>query len=193
MPWVRVLKTLEEIVGPRACFGERGGGGGGVGWNMKGFKKMGEKVSSNTYSRTVVQYRYQKCTTCFFLSGTGTNKCGIGTRLLLPLSSLMGTGTSECGTCTNLLLPCFSALVPVPILVVSVPLYKNFQNSLHFRFHCMLASCTASNPLQTDLCLLNCVLHSLDTFMLTLEPSLLHVIKSPKVRTKLETHSSTRV
>ena len=57
----------------------------------------------------------------------------------------------------------------------------------------MLTSCTASNPLQTDLCLLNCVLHSLGTFMLTLVSSLLHVIKSPKVRTELATLGSIRV
>ena len=125
--------------------------------------------------------------------GTGTSKCGIGTRLLLPLFSLTGTGTNKCGTGTKSALHYFSSLVPVPILVVPVPLYKNFQNSLHFGFHCMLASCTASNPLQTDLCFLNCVLHSHNTFTLTLESSLLHVIKSPKVRTYLATQGSTRV
>ena len=57
----------------------------------------------------------------------------------------------------------------------------------------MLTSYTASNPLQTDLCLLNCLLHSLDTFTLTLESSLLHVIKNPKVRTELATQGSRRV
>ena len=108
-----------------------GGGGGGGGWwaagNMKGLKKKkGEKGSSNTHSHTVVSVLVQKCTTCFFLSGTSNNKCGTGTRLVLPLFSLMGTSTSECGTGTNLLLPCFSTLVPVPILVVLVPLYKIF-------------------------------------------------------------------
>ena len=104
-----------------------------------------------------------------------------------------GTGTGKCGTGTKLSLPYFSASVPVPIIVVPVPLCRNFQNSLHFGFHCTLASCTASNPLQTDLCLLNCVLHSLGTFTLTLESSLLHVIKSPKVRTELANNGSTRV
>ena len=34
---------------------------------------------------------------------------------------------------------------------------------------------------QTDLCLLNCIIHSLGTFTLTLESSLPKVIKSPKV------------
>ena len=106
---------------------------------------MGEKGSSNTH---------------FISTATiGVSVVpGTGTRFLLPLFSLMGSGTnecctstSECGTDTNLLLPCFSALVPIPILVVPVPLYKNFQSSLHFRFHCMLASCTAPNPLQTYL------------------------------------------
>ena len=57
----------------------------------------------------------------------------------------------------------------------------------------MLDSLTASYPLQTDLCLLNCVLHSLGTFTLTLESSVLHVIKNPKVRTELATQGSRRV
>ena len=57
----------------------------------------------------------------------------------------------------------------------------------------MLASFTASYPLQTDLCLLNCVLHSLDTFTLTLESSILHVIKNLKVRIELATQGSRRV
>ena len=134
---------------------------------MKGLKKMGGQNSSNDL---------------FTHGGTGTSKCVIGTRLLRPLFSLMGTDTNKCGTGTKLLLPCFSALVPIPIIVVPVPLSKNFKNSLHFGFHCTLTSCTTSNSLQTDLCLLNCVLHSLSTFTLTLESSLLHVIKSPKVQ-----------
>ena len=116
-----------------------------------------------------------------------------GTKLPLPRFFIMGTGTSKCGTGTKLFMPLIPVLVPVPIIVVPVPLCRNFQNSLHFGFHCMLASCTTSNPLQTDLCLLNCVLHSLGTFTLTLESSLLHVIKSPKVRIELETQGSTRV
>ena len=57
----------------------------------------------------------------------------------------------------------------------------------------MLASFTASYPLQTDLCLLNCVLHSLGTFTLTLESSILHVIKNPKVLIELATQGSKRV
>ena len=57
----------------------------------------------------------------------------------------------------------------------------------------MLASCTASHPLQTDLFLLNCVRHSLGTFTLTLESSVLHVIKNPKVQIELETQGSRRV
>ena len=57
----------------------------------------------------------------------------------------------------------------------------------------MLASFTASYPLQIDLCLLNSVLHSLDTFTLTLESSVLHVIKNPKVRIELATQGSRRV
>ena len=101
---------------------------------MKGFKKWKKKALQIPIH--VRRYRYQKCTTCFFV-------IGIGTILLLPSFSLMGTSTSECGTDTILLLPCFSALVSVPILVVPVPLYKNFHNSLHFGFHCILASCIA--------------------------------------------------
>ena len=128
---------------------------------------MGEKGSSNTHSCTVVPIPVSVVPIplfyCrFFLSGYQYQKCGIGTTLLLP---------------------CFPALVPVPILVVPVPLYKNFQNSLHFGFHYMLASCTASHPLQIDLCLLNRVLQSLDTFTLTMESYVLHVIKNPKVQT----------
>ena len=57
----------------------------------------------------------------------------------------------------------------------------------------MLASFTASYPLQTDLCLLNCVLHFLGTFTLTLESSVLHVIKNPKVLIELATQGSKRV
>ena len=106
---------------------------------------------------------------------------------------IMGSGTSKCGTGTKLLLPLIPVSVPIPIIVVPVPLCRNFQNSLHFLFHCTLASCTTSNPIQTDLCLLNCVLHSLGTFTLTLESSLLHVIKSLKVRIELTTQGSTRV
>ena len=125
--------------------------------------------------------------------GTGTIKCGTSTKLTLPLFFIMGTGTSKCGTSTKLLLPLIPVSIPVPIIMVPVPLCRNFQNSLHFGFPCRLASCNALNPLQTDLCFLNCVLHSLGTFTLTLESSLLHVIKSPKVRTELETQGSTRV
>ena len=54
----------------------------------------------------------------------------------------------------------------------------------------MLASFTASYPLQLDLCLLNCVLHSLDTFTLTLESSVLLVIKIPRVRIELAIQGS---
>ena len=57
----------------------------------------------------------------------------------------------------------------------------------------MLPSFTALNPLQTGLYLLNCVLHSLGTFTLTLESSLLQVIKSPKVRIELATQGSRKV
>ena len=42
-----------------------------------------------------------------------------------------GTGTSKCGTSTTLLLPCFLALVPIAILVVQVPPYKNFPIILY--------------------------------------------------------------
>ena len=115
---------------------------------------------------------------------------------------------------TKSVLPVFSWLVPVPISVVPVPLcyclifqpwyhYQFWWYRYHFTkvsrilyifgFHCMLASFIASNPLQIDLCLLNCVLHFLGTFTLTLESSLLHVIKNPKVRTKLATQGLGRV
>ena len=57
----------------------------------------------------------------------------------------------------------------------------------------MLTSFTASYPLQTDLCLLNCVLDSLGTFMLTLELSILLVIKIPRVRKELSIQGSRRV
>ena len=115
---------------------------------------------------------------------------GTDTKSVLSVFFLVGTGNSKCGTCTTLLLPLFQPWYQYQFLVVPVPLYKNFQNSLHFGFHCMLASFTALHPLQTDLCLLNCVLHSLSTFTLTLESSVLHVIKNPKVRTELATQSS---
>ena len=57
----------------------------------------------------------------------------------------------------------------------------------------MLTSFTASYPLQTDLCLLNCVLHSLGTFTLTFESSVLLVIKIPRVRKELAIQGSRRV
>ena len=57
----------------------------------------------------------------------------------------------------------------------------------------MLASFTASYPLQTDLCLLNYVLHSLGTFTLTLESSVLLVIKIRRVRKELAIQGSRRV
>ena len=57
----------------------------------------------------------------------------------------------------------------------------------------MLASFTDSYPLQTDLCLLNYVLHSLGTFTLTLESSVLLVIKIPRVRKELVIQGSRRV
>ena len=57
----------------------------------------------------------------------------------------------------------------------------------------MLASFTASYPLQTDLSFLNCVLHSLITFTLTLESSVLLVIKIPRVRTELAIQGARRV
>ena len=54
----------------------------------------------------------------------------------------------------------------------------------------MLASFLASYPLQTDLCLLNYVLHSLDTFTLTFESVVLLVIKIPRVQIELEIQGS---
>ena len=57
----------------------------------------------------------------------------------------------------------------------------------------MLTSFTASYPLQADLCLLNCVLHSLGTFTLTLESSVLLAIKIPKVRKELTIEGLRRV
>ena len=49
-------------------------------------------------------------------------------------------------TGTNMLLHLISASVPVPIRVVPIPLYKNFQNSLRFGFQCTLTSYTALKP-----------------------------------------------
>ena len=54
----------------------------------------------------------------------------------------------------------------------------------------MLVSFPASYPLQTDLCLLNYALHSLDTFTLTLESVVVLVIKIPRVRTELAIQGS---
>ena len=58
--------------------------------------------------------------------GTGTSKCGIGTKLPLPLFFIMGTGASKCGTGTKLLLPLIPVSVPVPIIMVLIPLCRNF-------------------------------------------------------------------
>ena len=137
---------------------------------MKGFKILGEKPFKwPIYAR---RYRYQKCTAVFFR---------------------VGTGSSKCGTSTTLLLPIFSALVPVPIFsgtgttLQKFPEFSTFWISLyaHF-FHCFI-------PLQTDLCLLNCVLHSLSTFTLTLESFVLLGIKIPRVKKELANQGSRRV
>ena len=59
---------------------------------MKGFQKWEEKGSSN----------YP-----FTHGGTGTSKCGIGTKSALPCFFLIGTGTNKCGTSTKFPLPLF--------------------------------------------------------------------------------------
>ena len=111
----------------------------------------------------------------------GTSKCGTGTESVLsglpwvvpvPLCYChcvsVGTSTNMCGTGTTIFFFCF--------FFVAVPIYRNFQNSVHLGFHWMLTSFPASYPFQPDLCSRNCVLHSLDTFTLTLESAVLLVI-----------------
>ena len=98
---------------------------------MRGFKKWEEKGPSNDP---------------FTHDGTGTSKCGTGTKLPLPLFFIMGTSTSKCGTDTKLLLP----LIPVSIPVLTgtnysgtgttlqkFPKFSTFWISLYARFlHC---------------------------------------------------------
>ena len=98
-------------------------------------------------------------------------------------------GTNKTGTGTTWLLPLFLCWYRYHFFfffLASVPIYRTFQNALHLGFNWMLTSFPASYPFQPDLCSWNCVLHSLDTFTLTLESAVLLVITIPRVRTYLK-------
>ena len=53
-----------------------GGGGGGRGAGVGKWEKKALQIPIHAW-----RYRYQKCTACFFLIGTGTNKCDTSTTL----------------------------------------------------------------------------------------------------------------
>ena len=92
--------------------------------------------------------------------------------------------------------PCTSVLVPFSVVPVPLWYCNNFPASVLVPFsvvpvplwYCHFLSPSVPVPISLvlvpllqKLYLLNCILNSLGTFTLTLEPSLLKVIKNPKV------------
>ena len=120
--------------------------------------------------------------------------------MLLPVFALSGTGTSKCGTGTKRVFLGFAWLVSVPVRVVQVPLSLFFflkQQCQYIEIFRMPSisdptGCSFLSLLHTS-SNLTCVhgtkkknvLHSLDTFTLTLGSTILLVITIPKVQTEL--------